>query len=149
MASSRWKAVKLTAFLHTRIITMVEEGYSVRMTTSILFCAAAMAVAPLTASAADAARGAKLYATQCAACHSPDMNRSGPKHRGVVGRKAGAVVGYSYSAKLKASGIVWTPAKLDKWLAGPQALVPGSAMFVSVPDAGQRADIIAYLATLK
>jgi cytochrome c len=94
----------------------------------------------------DAGRGKSLYAA-CMGCHSLDENDVGPMHRGVVGRRAGAVPGYAYSAALKASGMVWTPTNLDRWLSGPQALVPGAKMFFQVPNPQSRADIIAYLAT--
>jgi len=92
------------------------------------------------------ANGAKLYQA-CMGCHSLDENDVGPKHRGVVGRKAGIVPGYAYSAALKKSGIVWTPDMLDRWLSGPQKLVPGAKMFFSIAKPQDRADIIAYLAT--
>ena len=106
-------------------------------------------VATATAEAAgDAARGEALY-RDCQACHSFDKNQIGPMHRGVVGRKAASVPDYAYSAALKASGIVWDPASLDRWLTNPQKLVPGAKMFYSVPDAQSRADIIAFLATQK
>jgi cytochrome c len=96
----------------------------------------------------DPMRGKTSYQA-CMGCHSLDDNDVGPLHRGVVGRKAGTVPDYSYSAALKASGIVWDPASLDRWLSNPQALVPGAKMFFSIPDAQVRADIIAYLATQK
>lgn len=96
----------------------------------------------------NATNGQKLYAI-CMGCHSIEDNDVGPKHRGVVGRKAGNVAGYAYSSALKASGIVWTPALLDSWLQGPPKLVPGTKMFFSVARAQDRADIIAYLATQK
>lgn len=89
--------------------------------------------------------GRTLYQA-CSGCHSLDENDVGPKHRGVVGRKAGAVAGYAYSAAIRKSGIVWTPLNLDHWLANPQKLVPGSKMYFSVANPQQRADIIAYLA---
>ncbi|PDT82752.1 cytochrome C [Bradyrhizobium sp. Y36] len=92
----------------------------------------------------DVARGQTLY-KGCADCHSINENAVGPMHRGVVGRKAGSVPGYDYSPDLKASGIVWTEENLDKWLAEPQAMVPETKMFFDVPDAQDRADIIAYL----
>lgn len=82
-------------------------------------------------------------------CHSLDENDVGPLHRGVVGRSAGAVPGYAYSNALRKSGIVWTPANLDRWLSGPQAMVPGSKMFFSIPAAQDRADIVAFLAKSK
>lgn len=64
----------------------------------------------------------------------------------MVGRRAGGVPGYHYSAALMSSGLVWTPTNLDRWLSGPQALVPGAKMFFSLSDAQKRADIISYLA---
>ena len=90
------------------------------------------------------ARGQTLY-KGCADCHSINENGVGPMHKGVVGRKAGSVAGYDYSPDLKNSGIVWTEENLDKWLTGPQAMVPETKMFFDVPDARDRADIIAYL----
>jgi len=96
----------------------------------------------------DPAHGKVLYGG-CMGCHSLDYNDVGPMHRGVVGRKAGSVPDYAYSFALKASGIVWDPASLDRWLTNPQKMVPGAKMFYSVPDAQGRADIIAYLATQK
>jgi len=66
-------------------------------------------------------------------------------HKGVVGRKAGSVPDYDYSPDLKNSGIVWTEDNLDKWLAGPQAMVAETKMFFDVPDPQDRADIIAFL----
>jgi len=99
--------------------------------------------------AADATRGQALYQARCAACHSPDFNGVGPAHRGVFGRLAGTAKGYAgYSAALKKSGLTWNEANLDRWLADPEALVPGQAMGISVPDAGERADVIAFLHTL-
>jgi cytochrome c len=90
-------------------------------------------------------RGLSLYQS-CAGCHSLDENEVGPKHRGVVGRRAAAVPGYAYSAALKKSNIIWDKPTLDRWLAGPQKVVPGSKMFFSVSNAQNRTDIIAYLA---
>ncbi|RXT48878.1 c-type cytochrome [Bradyrhizobium betae] len=90
------------------------------------------------------ARGQTLY-KGCADCHSINENAVGPMHKGVVGRKAGSVPGYDYSPDLKSSGIVWTEDNLDKWLAGPQAMVAETKMFFDVPDPQDRADIIAYL----
>jgi len=96
----------------------------------------------------DPERGKTLYAN-CTSCHSIDDNDIGPKHRGVVGRKAGSAPDYAYSAALKASGIVWDQHTLDRWLTNPSALVPGTKMFFLVPDPQTRADIIAYLTELK
>lgn len=108
--------------------------------------AAGWAATPDGLPAGDPARG-RLFYQSCSGCHAIDEDDVGPRHRGVVGRPAGAIAGYAYSAALKASGIVWTPANLDRWLADPQKLVPGAKMYFSVGSAQNRADIIAYLAT--
>jgi cytochrome c len=107
-----------------------------------------VAHAQVTGSSGDAARGKTLYQA-CTSCHSIDENDIGPRHRGVVGRPAGALPDYAYSPALKASGLVWSADNLDRWLTNPQALVPGTKMYFSLPDAQSRADLIAYLAQLR
>lgn len=99
------------------------------------------------ASGGDAKRGAEAYRASCGGCHSIDQNRIGPRHRGVVGRKAGTQPGYAYSAALKSSGITWSKAQLGRWLANPRKMVPGTKMAVSVSDAQRRIDIVEYLST--
>ena len=106
-----------------------------------------MADAPGTPVQGDANHGKTLYQA-CAACHSVDENDIGPMHRGVVGRRAGSVPDYNYSAALKNSGITWDAAQLDRWLINPSAMVPGTKMFFKLDDAQMRADVIAYLKTL-
>ena len=115
--------------------------------------AAVLVVAlPVGAFAADANNGKALF-SRCAACHTITKggpNGIGPNLFGVVGRKAGTVKDFSYSAALKGSGITWNAANLDKWIEHPAALVPGNRMaFAGISDSGQRVDLIAYLATLK
>jgi cytochrome c len=95
----------------------------------------------------DAAHGKTLY-QGCQACHSIDDNDLGPRHRGVVGRRAGSVEDYSYSTALRTSGLTWDEATLDRWLTNPSALVPGTKMFFKIDDPQTRADIIAYLKEL-
>jgi cytochrome c len=109
-----------------------------------LFWSAAMP----SAFAADAAHGEEIYNSRCVACHSPDANRVGPKHRGVVGRTAGTVPDFNYSKAVKGSGVVWNEETLDKWLTNPQAFIPGQRMNFKVADPADRADLIAYLKTL-
>jgi cytochrome c len=92
----------------------------------------------------DANRGEILYQS-CQGCHAIDRNSIGPMHRGVLGRAAGTVQGYPYSQALKNAKITWTEETLDRWLADPQALVPGSSMFYQVADPKDRADLIAFL----
>jgi len=66
-------------------------------------------------------------------------------HRGVVGRPVASVDGFPYSKALSSQKFVWDEATLDKWLADPPVLVPGTAMGIRVRSAEDRADIIAYL----
>jgi cytochrome c2/ABC-type phosphate transport system substrate-binding protein len=102
------------------------------------------------AHAADAERGALVF-RRCAACHAVDepVNRIGPHLLGVVGRTAGTVPGFSYSAALAGSGIVWTEANLDGFLADPRGFIPGTRMvFAGLSDPADRADVIAFLAQI-
>lgn len=93
----------------------------------------------------DPKAGEALY-SRCLACHSLEVNRTGPKHCGVVGRRAGSVPGYDYSPAMKRSKLVWSEANLDRFLADPPKTVPGTTMtYAGVPDAKERADLIAYL----
>ena len=115
-----------------------------------MLIALAMTSLPLAANAAgDPVKGEKLYQSRCGGCHSIEADRVGPRHRGVVGRKAGGIAGYDYSKALKKAGFVWTPEKLDRWLADPQKLVPGQKMGFRLGKPDERADVIAYLATQK
>lgn len=93
--------------------------------------------------------GQRLYEAQCVQCHALDHHRIGPLHWGVMGRLAGTAPGYDYSTGLKKSGLRWTPETLDRWLRNPDAFVQNQQMDYQVDDAQERADIIAYLATLR
>jgi cytochrome c len=105
---------------------------------------------PTLAAEGDVAAG-KVIFKRCAACHrvEPGRNAAGPNLHGVVGRPAGSVSGFKYSASIKSSGIIWTEAALDQWLAGPKAFIPGTHMlFPGLHSPQERADVIAYLKTL-
>lgn len=112
---------------------------------------AAALTGPALALAADdaVARGQALYEAKCSACHSVDAHRVGPLHRGVLGRRAGSAPGYDYSPALAASRLTWTRQNLERWLADPEALVPGQRMGFSVQQAADRQALVAYLASLK
>ena len=97
----------------------------------------------------DAVRGQQVYEMRCGGCHSVETDRVGPRHAGLIGRRAGAVPGFAYSPALASSKLVWNASTLDRWLTNPEALVPGQRMGYSLSDAAQRADVIAYLSTLK
>jgi cytochrome c len=95
--------------------------------------------------APDAVRGEQIY-VRCQACHALSYDRVGPRHCGLFGRAAGSVPGFAYSPAMKRSHIVWNDKTLDRFLTSPLKMVPGTAMtYDGVPDAKDRADLLAYL----
>jgi cytochrome c len=122
---------------------------------SLLLLRALLLVPPLAlvlpaAHAQDAAAGGMAF-QQCAECHSPGTgDAAGPGLKGVFGRRAGAKEGFGYSAAMAQSTLVWDVATLDAFLADPRKAVPGTSMtWPGDDDAKERADLIAYLRTLK
>ncbi len=102
--------------------------------------------------AADAAAGKQVFQQQCAICHAdkPGVNKIGPSLFGVVGRHTGSEPGYDYSVANKNANLTWTPEILDKYIAHPQSVVPGTKMpYGGLANATKRANLIAFLATLK
>lgn len=98
-----------------------------------------------------ASNGATLFKQRCQMCHTITPGGAhgiGPNLSGVAGRKA-ASTQFTYSAALTKSGLTWDKATLDKFLTMPSKLVPGTRMVVSIPDAKQRADVVAFLGTQK
>lgn len=117
-----------------------------------LLMASGAALSQPAAPTGDAAHGEMLVMQRCARCHTAGPysgDTSAPDLDGVVGRAAGARTDFDYSPAMKAYGMAWTPALLDSYLADPNALVSGTLMRTRVAQAQDRADIIAYLATLK
>jgi cytochrome c len=100
----------------------------------------------------DPKAGADVF-KRCMVCHTSDRGGGdglGPNLSGVFGRKAASRPGFSYSAPLKKSGLVWNEINLTKWVAGPARVVPGTKMsFAGLSSKKQQADVVAYLATLK
>ena len=97
----------------------------------------------------DATAGQRVF-MQCRTCHAIEagVNRVGPSMHGVVGRQAGIVPGYTYSAANKNSGKTWDEATLFAYLENPRAYIPGTKMsFVGLRNPQQRVDVIAYLKT--
>jgi cytochrome c len=100
---------------------------------------------------ADPVAGQKIFRTQCAICHSVEAgeNRIGPTLNGVVGRPAGSVPGFNYTADHKKLGLTWDAATLDKYLANPRAMVPDTSMvYAGLKNDSERADLVGYLDTL-
>jgi cytochrome c len=99
------------------------------------------------AGAADVERGKRLF-DQCAACHGLDdqTDTDGPTLKGVIGRKAGSLEDYRYSAAMKRSDVTWTTMTLDAYIADPQGFIKGNRMaFAGMSDPAERADLIAYI----
>ncbi|HEX2942635.1 MAG TPA: cytochrome c family protein [Rhodopila sp.] len=127
-------------------------AFSTRAAIAVSFGGLLLTAASLPATAADPAAGKQVFQNVCSICHSvqPGQNKIGPTLFGVVGRKTGAVPGYSYSAANKAADITWTEANLDKYLEAPRAMIPGTKMtYGGLKDPTKRANLVAYLATLK
>ena len=103
--------------------------------------------------AGDAAKGQEIFATNCADCHTTThggKNKKGPNLFGIVGRPAGSIPDFEYTDANKNSGVVWTPDVLNKYLTAPKKFIIDTKMkFDGLPDAAERADLIAYLETLK
>jgi cytochrome c len=101
----------------------------------------------------DIENGKATFAAMCGVCHSVQETggpNEGPNLLGVVGRKAASQPEFTkYSAALKASRLTWNKKTLDKFLVNPMAKVPGTLMPMLIPDDKTRADVVAYLATLK
>lgn len=113
--------------------------------------AAPAQTAAATGPAGDAANGAKVF-IQCKVCHAvePGKNGLGPTLHGVVGRKAAQLAGFNFSPAMKASNLVWDDATLHDYLRAPMKKVPGTKMaFAGIADEQKRADVVAYLDTLK
>lgn len=120
-----------------------------KMMTALALLAGTATVANAAGNAAD---GAQVF-KRCAICHNATKggpNRIGPDLWGIVGHKAAQHPGFSYSVALKKANLTWTPETLDKWLTSPGRLVPGTKMaFAGLSSAKDRANMIAYLETLK
>ena len=113
---------------------------------ALAFVASAWTAGPgLAAGPGDPGRGEAIYA-RCQACHALAYDRTGPRHCGLIGRRAGVVEDFGYTEAMKRSGIVWNAVTLDRFLANPLATVPGTSMgYAGIADAAERADLIAYL----
>ncbi len=101
--------------------------------------------------AADVSKGEKVF-KKCSACHKAEKgaNAVGPYLFGVVDRPVDTAEGFSYSGALEKVVDVWTPDHLNEFLANPKGYAPGTSMgFAGLKKISDRADVIAYLSTLK
>lgn len=120
-----------------------------------LIALAVTAATAATAAAQDAGNGRTLF-EKCLACHAVGpgaANKNGPVLNGIVGRTMGSADGFAYSEAFKAAnaaGRQWTESDLDAYLAAPLQFMPKNKMaFAGVKSETDRADLIAYLKTLK
>jgi len=109
-------------------------------------------IGPLLAKA-DPKKGEQL-AKVCQTCHTfnkGEPNKIGPNLWDVTEEQIASVAGYQFSAALeKDKNEKWDPEKLNEWLHNPQSFAKGTKMtFAGFPKAQDRADVIAYLNTLK
>jgi cytochrome c len=93
-------------------------------------------------------QGKEVFVRRCSGCHAPDLNKEGPRLRGVYRRKAAGVPGFGYSEALKKADIRWDDASLDRWLSDPDAMVPDTDMAFRLADGEERKAVIAYLKSL-
>ncbi|WP_367109794.1 cytochrome c family protein [uncultured Psychrobacter sp.] len=100
----------------------------------------------------DADNGALIYEDACGQCHqlTPGSNKKGPQLMNIYGAQAAALADYDYSEGLATSGWVWDAKTLDPYIADVEEAMPASKMLADpMPDASERADVIAYLSTLR
>jgi cytochrome c len=118
---------------------------------SLLICM--LAAAPHASAAGNAAKGADTFAEECGDCHSmtPGKNKKGPSLNGVVGRKSASIGDFSgYSEAMKQSGITWSADRIDAYITHPKQVVAGGKMkYDGLDNAAARADVIAYLMSVK
>ena len=110
--------------------------------------ASAAASAQMSLPAAAPPDGATLFTRQCATCHTlsaAEPMRQGPPLGGVVGRHAGGVAAFHYSAGFANADWTWDADRLDRWIANPQAVIPGTIMAYKQANAATRRTIVAYL----
>lgn len=120
---------------------------------SFVFSLVSVLVVSQAWAAGDAKKGADVFAEECGDCHSTvaGKNKKAPTLNGVFGRKAGSVADFSgYSDSMKQSAITWSPEKVDAYITAPKKVVPAGKMkYDGLADAAARADVIAYLQSVK
>jgi glucose/arabinose dehydrogenase/cytochrome c2 len=130
------------------------NGYRAHLTGiygALLMLSAPMLSTPV--AAADAAAGRTLFRQQCSVCHTAEPNDNGgaqgPSLIGVYGRHAASDASFGYTKALQDSKLTWNAVTLNRFLASPTKVVPGTAMVVAVDDKAKRADLVAYFKSVK
>ena len=137
-------------------MTKLRVVLSLRLRFGLGFCCALLnaqiAAAQMPLPAPKPADGATLFKQQCATCHTTNLGepaRQGPSLFNIVGRRAGTVEGFHYSAGFAKADFAWDETTLDSWIANPQEMIPGSVMAYRQARPEIRAAIIAYLKELR
>jgi cytochrome c len=125
---------------------------NIRMNKTVAFplaLAAVLGTAGGAFAAGDPEAGAETFNTICITCHMEGAGALAPSLHGVVGRKAASEPNFTtYTEALKKLDVTWTVEELDKFIAAPMTVAPGTTMIFPVVDDTQRADVIAFLETL-
>jgi cytochrome c len=129
--------------------TLIKRACALAALAAVVGAAAAAAPAP----AGDLAAAKVLATNHCAVCHTFGKDEppgQGPNLFNIVGRKAGASEGFTYSEGFKKAlaGQTWDAKLLDKWLTDTQVVAPGSGMVYSQDDAAKRKKLILFLQSL-
>jgi cytochrome c len=106
----------------------------------------------LSASAQEVSPEKRQFLNACGTCHAAEPSaphRQGPNLFGIMGKPAASLDGFKYSDALKASGLTWDEATLDKWLTDAQAAQPGTTMLYRQANPERRQLVISYLKSLK
>ncbi|HEX3912925.1 MAG TPA: PQQ-dependent sugar dehydrogenase [Steroidobacteraceae bacterium] len=115
---------------------------------SVLIYSAAGCLLAASAFGADAGAGKAVFAQRCSVCHTAESadngGAQGPSLIGLMGRAAASAPQFSYTAALRNSKLTWDAPTLERFLAAPSTLVPGTSMLVAVPDQADRGNLIAY-----
>jgi glucose/arabinose dehydrogenase len=119
----------------------------------VIFCMVAATIGCSPSIGAEAGAGKQIFRQWCSICHSAESDDNGgaqgPSLSGVLGRSAGSAPNFAYSAALRTSMLTWDAATLQRFLAAPTTVVPGSTMVTAVPNRADRDDLIAYFQTLQ
>lgn len=137
------------------------RSLSARLRSTATVASIVMAMTGIARADGDAAKGERVY-NKCISCHSVDqgMHKVGPSLFNIYRSKAGTAEKFSYSDGIKAAaakGLTWTEENLSKYLADPKAFLEefagskplGNKMLFKLPKEDERADVIAYLKSLK
>ncbi|KAF4597671.1 iso-1-cytochrome c [Pleurotus pulmonarius] len=99
--------------------------------------------------AGDAGKGAGLFKTRCAQCHTlgaGEPHKVGPNLHGLFGRKSGTTDGFSFTAANINKGVTWDENTLFEYLENPKKYIPGTKMaFAGLKKDKDRNDLVTYL----